>query len=92
MVQPQNETYTLIIKGEAATYLARQMDRSTGFDLFEKINRVYASDIPALGIPNLVIQLHRNYTALSTKALILEMYIYPDKLHELVQYCQPKLF
>lgn len=92
MAKSQNETYTLIIKGTAATYLVRQMDRSTGFDLFEKITGVYASEIDPIILPKFVIQLHRNYLALSTKALILELYVYPDKLQDLIQYCQPKLF
>lgn len=93
MVEPQKKVYLLTIHNNKGERLySREMDQSTGFDLFEKIMGVYAVSFLPVEHSTTAITLYELYPTLHTKLAVLQLYVYPDKLQDLIQYCQPKLF
>jgi hypothetical protein len=91
MAKPQKKTNPYLIKiyGTDSELFTRIIPGSEIFNLLEKINGVYVcTDFTTAG----KFVIYETFPYMSTKVIFKVLYVYPGKLADLVQYCQPKLF
>jgi hypothetical protein len=82
-METANQWYTLIVKSENVILFKRLINRDVQYTLFNNINGVYASEIPARDRTD-TIEFHRIYPAMSAKILNLALYIYPGHTQKLI--------
>ena len=78
------ENYTLIVRSENEVLFERVIVVNAGYDLFNNIDHLHASEMPAIEKTD-TIQLYRNFSAMSAKILVLELYIYEGHTEYLVK-------
>jgi hypothetical protein len=76
-------TATLIVKSENVILFQRVIDKDAGYSLFNNFFTNYTSATPSKDRID-TIELYRNFSAMSTKMLSLELYIYPGQTEKLI--------